>query len=62
MDKDLNQVPAKVTLEMNMILLREFMAEEIKTALFQMFPTKAHGPNGYPAHFFSITGTFVGHR
>ena len=37
---------------MNENLMAPFEHEEIKRALFQMFPTKAPGPNGLPAHFF----------
>jgi hypothetical protein len=44
--------PQQVTPQMNESLSAEFMLEEVKKALFQMFPTKAPGPDGYPAHFF----------
>src|SRR4051794_39293344 len=37
---------------MNDALLKPFEEGEVKTTLFQMFPTKAPGPNGFPAHFF----------
>jgi len=37
---------------MNEGLLAPFEKEEVKIALFQMFPTKAPGPDGMPAHFF----------
>lgn len=29
-----------------------FGKEEVKKALFQMFPTKAPGPDGFPTYFF----------
>ena len=29
-----------------------YTGEEVKSALFQRYPTKAPGPDGYPAHFF----------
>ena len=48
----LNTVPAKVTPEMNDQLLAPFEEKEVKEALFQMFPTKAPGLDGLPAHFF----------
>lgn len=52
MDAVLGTVPVKVSAEMNDQLLAAIKASEVKDALFQMFPTKAPGPDGYPAHFF----------
>jgi hypothetical protein len=37
---------------MNSTLESPLSKEEIKVALFQMFPIKASGPDGYLAHFF----------
>ena len=37
---------------MNTMLNAPYTKEEVKAALFQMFPTKAPGPDGFPAHFF----------
>nr|XP_051221174.1 uncharacterized protein LOC127339353 [Lolium perenne] len=37
---------------MNAILLAPYEADDVKKALFQMFPLKAPGPDGYPAFFF----------
>lgn len=52
METVLNTVPRKVTETMNQLLLAPFSELEVKEALFQMFPTKAPGPDGFPAHFF----------
>jgi hypothetical protein len=52
MDQVLNTVPVKVTQAMNEGLVAPFEKEEVKAALFQMFPTKAPGLDGMPAHFF----------
>ena len=52
MNQVLDTVPRKVTVEMNAALEAPYSQEEVKTALFQMFPTKAPGPDGFPAHFF----------
>jgi hypothetical protein len=48
----LDTMPVKVTLAMNDDLLKPFVEKEVKEALFQIFPTKAPGPDGFPAHFF----------
>ena len=50
----LDHVPHKVTDEMNRFLCAPFNESEVKNALFEMFPTKAPGPDGFPAHFFSM--------
>ena len=52
MERVLQNVPIKVTPEMNDMLLTPFDSKEVKEVLFQMFPTKAPGPDGFPAHFF----------
>jgi hypothetical protein len=48
----LDHVPRKANTEMNAILTAPYEPAEVKTALFQMFPTKAPGSDGFPAHFF----------
>jgi hypothetical protein len=48
----LDTVPRKVSGDMNRSLTKQFSAQEVKEALFQMFPTKSPGPDGFPAHFF----------
>lgn len=52
MEAVLNTVPVKVSPEMNAKLIAPYTEAEVKEALFQMFPTKSPGPDGYPAHFF----------
>jgi hypothetical protein len=52
MEEVLRTVPTKVTSAMNDRLLKPFGEGEVKEALFQMFPTKVPGPDGFPAHFF----------
>jgi hypothetical protein len=53
MDSLLGMVPRKVSEEMNAMLEAPLTREEVRAALFQMFPTKAPGPNSYPARFLS---------
>jgi hypothetical protein len=52
MQEVLNAVPRKVTSQMNDVLNAPYRGEEVKTALFQMSPQKAPGPDGFPAQFF----------
>jgi hypothetical protein len=62
MEHVLRTVPTKVTREMNDKLLLPFGEAEVKEALFHMFPTKASGPDGFPAHFSNVTGVCVGRK
>lgn len=54
MDEVLAHVPRKVTPAMNEALCAPYSNEEVKNALFLMFPTKfkSPGPDGFPAHFY----------
>jgi hypothetical protein len=52
MEGVLDTVPTKVTPRMNDSLLAPFTESEVKEPMFQMFPTKALGLDGFPAHFF----------
>jgi hypothetical protein len=54
MDTVLEAIPTKVDDMMNASLCKPYSNEEIKTALFQMGPTKASGPNGFPAMFYQV--------
>ena len=52
MEECLDTVMSKVTPDMQQMLSSEFTADEIKTAVFQMGPTKAPGLNGMNAIFY----------
>jgi hypothetical protein len=60
MDLVLQTVPIKVLREMNDRFLLPFSGDEVKRALFQMFPTKAPGLDGFPAHFFQRNWSLCG--
>ena len=48
----INHVPCKLTPDMNSKLCAPYTADEVKCALFQMFPTKAPGLDDFPAQFY----------
>lgn len=59
MEEVLSHIPTRVDGNMNARLNERYSKEEVKEALFQMFPIKAPGPDGFPAHFFQKHWDFV---
>jgi hypothetical protein len=57
-DAVLDSIPIKVTADMNSDLCKAYTDAEIETALFQMGPTKAPGPDGSPLYFIKLIGNF----
>lgn len=52
MHQVIDTIPRKITPDMREVLDAPYSKEEVKTTLFQMFPIKSPGPDGFPAHFF----------
>jgi hypothetical protein len=52
LDDVMMHVPLKVTSGMNDILCAPYSSDVVKVALFQMYPIKAPGPDGFPANFY----------
>lgn len=59
-DVVLEGIKARVTEEMNELLLKPFEKEEVRAALFQMHPSKAPGPDGMNANFFQKHWHIIG--
>ena len=60
LEECLSTVSAKVSPAMQDMLSRDFTANEIKEAVFQMGPTKAPGPDGMNALFYQKFWHIVG--
>ena len=60
MEEVTNLIPTKASKEMNHDLIKDFSAEEVRTALQQMHPTKAPGPDGMSAIFYQKYWDIVG--
>ena len=59
-DDILSGIQSAIVDEMNDVLTREFIADEIQHALKQMAPTTAPGPNGMSPIFYKTFWNIVG--
>jgi hypothetical protein len=59
MEDCLGALDKKVSLEMNQKLLVDFTTEKITSAMHQMPPKKAPGPNGFSACFYQFNWATV---
>ena len=53
-------IPSRVTKNMNQCLLRPFVVEKVRNAIFGVCPTKTSGFDGMPALFFHKYWQVVG--
>ncbi|XP_042983236.1 uncharacterized protein LOC122312642 [Carya illinoinensis] len=56
----LQALTPKVTEEMNTFLCKDFVAEEVRVAVFQMNPLSSPGPDGFNAGFYQAHWQVVG--
>ncbi|KAL9682775.1 hypothetical protein QQ045_014583 [Rhodiola kirilowii] len=59
-EREFENIPKVISVEMNQILTAPFSESKVKRALFQIHPTKALGVDGFTALFFQSNWDVVG--
>jgi len=60
MEEILKNISPRIDKKMNDYLTKKFTSQEIEEAINQMAPSKAPGPNGFPALFYQRYWEIVG--